>query len=317
MSRYIPFTEEEKYIAHHSDIKAYLESIGEKVLKSGTEFMWAKHDSVKFRGHVYYRHSEDDGGDIVKFLMTFFDFSYQEAVITLLDGKYMAGKHTTALNAARAYSPYHPKTANIVLPKKNKNNNRLYAYLCQYRKIDPSVVKYFVNQHLIYETEEKRNDKTFHNICYIGKDGRGVIRYAGIKGTFSNNSFSGDVYNSKKEYCFRHIGTSNVLFVCEAFIDIFSYITLYQLDEPWKTYNYIALAGLSLDVLKAFLKSNRHIKTIVICTDNDYNSSDGVNHGQRFATQAKDSLSTSYRVRIDTPYKKDWNEILMEDCKNE
>ena len=32
MSKFIPFTDEELYQAHHKDIKEYLESIGEKVL---------------------------------------------------------------------------------------------------------------------------------------------------------------------------------------------------------------------------------------------------------------------------------------------
>lgn len=43
MSKFIPFTDEELYQAHHKDIKEYLESIGEKVLHSGTEYMWEKH----------------------------------------------------------------------------------------------------------------------------------------------------------------------------------------------------------------------------------------------------------------------------------
>ena len=47
MSKFIPFTDEELYQAHHKDIKEYLESIGEKVLHSGTEYMWEAHDSVK------------------------------------------------------------------------------------------------------------------------------------------------------------------------------------------------------------------------------------------------------------------------------
>lgn len=48
MSKFIPFTDEELYQAHHKDIKEYLESIGEKVLHSGTEYMWETHDSVKY-----------------------------------------------------------------------------------------------------------------------------------------------------------------------------------------------------------------------------------------------------------------------------
>lgn len=312
MSKYIHFTEEERYQAKHASIKNYLESIGEKVLKSGSEYMWEKHDSVKFRGHVFYRHSNpEQKGDAIQFLMEFFNFSYQDAVITLLDGKYMATRNTTALEAAAVPTPRHFNSKKIIMPVQNTDkqgtpdNKRLYGYLCQYRKIDKSVVDYFVRRRLIYEEHEH------HNIVYIGKDKTGAIRFAAVKGTSSYKPFKGDIRGSNKLFCFRHIGSTDVLYVFEAFIDLFSYITLYQLDLPWHTFNYLAISGLSVDVMKRFLIDYPHIKRIVVCTDNDFNSSDGINHGQQFAYLIQDYFSNSYDIRIDKPYLKDWNEILM------
>lgn len=312
MCKYIHFTAEERYQAKHASIKNYLESIGEKVLKSGSEYMWEQHDSVKFRGHVFYRHSNpEQKGDAVQFLMEFFDFSYQEAVITLLDGKYMATRNTTALEAAAVPTKPHFDSKKIILPPQNldsegkPNNRRLYGYLCQHRKIDKSVVDYFLRRRLMYEEREH------HNIVYIGKDKTGAIRFAALKGTSSYKTFRGDIHNSNKLYCFRHIGSSDVLYIFEAFIDMFSYITLYQLNLPWHTFNYIAISGLSVEAVKKFLKDYPHIKSIVVCTDNDTESSDGINHGQQFAYLLQDYFCNSYDIRIDTPYLKDWNEILM------
>lgn len=304
MSKYIPFTKEELWQAHHKDIKEYLESIGEKVLKSGTEYMWERHNSLKFRGHVWYQHSTGDKGTIVDLLTTFFNFTFQEAVITLLNGKYTATRNTTPLDLANTPLKHHTKSK-IILPPKNDNNKRLYAYLCNYRKINPQVVAYFLKKKLIYE------DKNNHNIIYIGKDKKGVIKYAGKKGTLSEINYRGELTGSDKKYCFRHIGTSENLFVFEAFIDLFSYISLYQINSSWHTNNYIALGGLNYDVLKTFLYAYPHIKNIYICTDNDYNSDDGINHGQVFAEQVKKALSIRYHVHVHVPELKDWNEMLI------
>lgn len=310
--KFIPFTDEELYQAAHKDIKQYLESVGEKVLHSGTEYMWAAHDSVKFRGHVWYQHSTGAKGTAVNFLMEFFGFSFQDAVITLLNGKYTATRNTRPEDlCGRQHDEKKHKNHKVIVPPKNFDNKRLYAYLCTARCIDSEVVKYFTLKRLIYE------DKYNHNIVFIGKDKKGIIRYAGLKGTLTNKPFKGEITGSNKKYCFRHIGVSDTLYVFEAFIDLFSYITLFHLGCKWHSFNYIALSGLYIDVLKNFLSDYPHIKNIIICTDNDYNSSDGINHGQEFAKKVKSQLSSDFDVTIHTPTLKDWNEVLVKRKKAE
>lgn len=71
LSSFVKFTEEEIYQAAHKSIKEFLEAHGEKVRSSGTEWLWDKHDSVKFRGHVWYRHSTNEGGTAIDFLCYF------------------------------------------------------------------------------------------------------------------------------------------------------------------------------------------------------------------------------------------------------
>lgn len=305
MSKYIPFTDEELYKAHHSSIKDYLESVGETVLRSGTEYMWEKHDSVKFRGHVWYRHSTGDKGTAVNFLMEFFNFSFQDAVITLLNGNYIASSKSRPEDIAKMDLPVvHHKKCNIILPQRNSNNKRLYAYLCRTRHIRYEIVEYFVRKNLIYE------DKDNHNIVFIAKNKRGTVKYAGLKGTMNNIPFCRELNNCDKKYSFKHIGTSDTLYVFEAFIDLFSYIDLFLLDTNWKSENYIALGGLKYQPLRQVLDDYPHIKNIVVATDNDLNSSDGINHGQVFAQKVKKLLSDTYNIKIDVPTQKDWNEML-------
>lgn len=309
--KFIPFTEEELYQAAHKDIKQYLESIGEKVLHSGTEYMWTAHDSVKIRVHVWYQHSTGAKGTAVNFLMEFFGYSFQDAVITLLDGKYSATRNTRPedLLGKQPDERTHKKHK-VIIPPKNQDNKRLYAYLCNSRCINPEVVKYFISKGLIYE------DKDNHNIVFIGKDKKGITRYAGLKGTLTDKPFRCEITVSNKKYCFRHIGVSDTLYVFEAFIDLFSYITLFHLEYDWHNFSYIALGGLYVDVVKKFLSDYSHIKNVVICTDNDYNSSDGVNHGQEFAKKVKSQLSSNFKVIIHTPALKDWNEVLINKRKD-
>lgn len=306
MSRFIPFTEEELYQAAHKDIKQYLESIGEKVLHSGTEYMWERHDSVKIRGHVWYQHSTGAKGTAINFLMEFFRFSFQDAVITLLDGNYIATRNTRPIDmTGKQPDEKRHKQHKVILPPKNTDNKRLYAYLCSSRGINADVVSYFVQKRLIYE------DKDNHNIVFIGKDKNGIIKYAGLKGTLTDKSFRREINGSNKSYCFKHIGTSDTLYVFEAFIDLFSYITLFHTNYDWHNFNYIALGGLNSEGLKKILADYTHIKELVICTDNDYNSPDGINHGQEFAKKIKTQFKQKYRIMINTPKLKDWNEVLI------
>lgn len=308
MAKYIPFTDDELYRAHHYDIKTYLESIGETVLKSGTEYMWEKHDSVKIRGHVWYRHSTGDKGTAVNFLTNFFGFTFQEAVITLLNGNYKATKNTKAIDYADSSTVKH-KIQKIISPPKNNNNKRLYAYLCKHRGIDYKIVRYFVERKLIYE------DKNNHNIVFIGKDKAGNIQYIGLKGTLTDKPYKSEYSGNNPKYSFKHISSSDTLYVFEAVIDLFSYINLFLLskdNESWKKENYIALGGLKYLPLQKLLNSYPHIKKVVICTDNDMHNSDGINYGQIFAQKCKEKLSSFYDVKIEVPKLKDWNEDLIE-----
>ena len=94
--KFIPFTDEEIYTAAHKSIKEYLESIGEKVLHSVLNICGNATTALIQRSRVY-RHSTGDKGTVIDFLMYFFDFSFQDAVITLLNGNYKAHRNTVPL----------------------------------------------------------------------------------------------------------------------------------------------------------------------------------------------------------------------------
>lgn len=303
--KFIPFTEEEIYTAAHKSIKDYLESIGEKVLHSGTEYMWERHNSVKFRGHVWYRHSTGDKGTAIDFLMYFFDFSFQDAVITLLNGNYKAHRNTRPIDFIN--EPDKPYKKELILPPKNSDNKRLFAYLHCTRKISANTINAFINRKLIYE------DKDNHNIVFVGKDKKGNVKYAGLKGTLTNRIFRIELSGIDRRFGFCYTGGNDALYVFESFIDLFSYIDLYFKNNTWQTCNFLALGGLKFEPIKHYLFMYPQIKEIVICTDNDY--ADEENHGQIFAELCKNKLK-KYNVMIHTPTLKDWNEMLIQQRSN-
>lgn len=301
MSKFISFTNDEIYRAAHVSIKDILESRGEKVLDSGTEYMWEEHDSVKFRDHVWYRHSTEEGGTAIDFLRTFYNMSFQDAVITLLDGKY--GDDDSAQLIEHKSEPKKKET--FYLPEKYKNNNRVYGYLCNFRCIDFKVASFFVNKKYIYESRDK------HNCVFVGYDEKHKPRYAALKGTNSNRPFTGEVSNSNKEYAFNYLGGSDTLYVFEAAIDMLSFLSLFRLGVSWKKDNYVALGALSRLALDRILNANDSIKHITLCLDNDSMSKEnrGQIAAQKFTAIYKEK---GYIVETLVPILKDWNEDLKE-----
>lgn len=305
ISKYVKFSEQEIYDAAHKSIKDFLESQGETVLKSGTEYKWARHDSVKFRGHVFYRHSNggEESGTAIDFLCTFYSMSFPDAVITLLDGKY-GNKYTPTKTALPSYSPLYQKAKQpMVIPTKNETNRRVFAYLSKTRCIDSAIISYFMKQGLLYETKDT------HNAVFIGKDKQGVIKYILQKGTLTDKPFQGEVKHSDKQYAFHHKGSgSSKLFIFESPIDMFSYIDLKLLKrkQDWKYYNYLALGGLSLLSLNQYLEDYPIIQHLCVCTDND-------SAGHAVLEKVQDTyLKKGYAVYRECPKEKDWNDDLKQ-----
>ena len=305
MSKYIDFTEEEIYRAAHTDIKSFLEAKGEKVLRSGSEWMWEANKSVKIRGHLFYDHSEtQEKGTAIDFLGAFYNMRFQDAVLTLLGDDYRGAPLQRSESVQKEKKPF-------VLPKRNRNMTRVYAYLMQERKIDESIISFFAHLRTLYES-----DRT-HNCVFVGLDVNGKARAAHQRGTLTDRPYRGDVDGSEKEYFFNFYGGSNRLYVFEAPIDLMAFLTLHK-HTYWQQHNYLALGGLSDRALVRFLKEHPNIKRIAFCFDNDANAKkkDGTpdeNHGQLAAERYRVEYERKgYETSILTPQLKDWDEVLKD-----
>lgn len=293
-SGYKKYTEEEKDQAVHVAIKDLLDHLGEEYQRSGDEYIWKKHDSVKFKDNVWFRHSTGEGGRSIDFLMKFYNMTYPEAMEYLTEG---FGKVVMPITEKKVQK----EEKRLVIPKHNDNMNRVMNYLLHVRKLDREIVEHFVHKGEIYE------EKDTHNVVFAGKDREGKIRNIQLRG--SKVKFVRTNYGSDNSFGFSHVGEGKRIFVFEAPIDMLSFISMNK--ENWMENSYVALNGVSQQALLKKLNDYMYIKTICLCLDND-------EAGQNATLRIKNILAETGRTEVEVyiPKYKDWNEDLIHQQEN-
>lgn len=289
MSQYIHFTEQQKTQARQTDIAELLRSQGETLKRSGSESEWMDGgQKVTIRGNLWYHQYEQVGGDAVDFVRRFYNKSYPEAMEYLLGGS--GGTLAVSPSVQKEEKPF-------VLPPKNDNMRRVFAYLLNRRGIDREVLYAFVHKGMIYESAD------YHNAVFVGFDSNGKPKHAHKRGTGSESSYKGNVSGSQPEFSFHWSGQSDTLYLFEAPIDMLSFISMQK--EGWRQHSYAASCSVSDRVLFQTLKDNPNIRQVVLCLDSD-------EPGQTAAKRIADKLfvqGTASEILV--PVHKDWNEDLL------
>lgn len=256
-------------------------------------------------GHYQWKRQYDGtSGNAIQWLQFFGGLSFVNAVFHLYD--WAGGRPLPELERANAAAVAPPveekkKRLDFRLPPANKNFNRVMAYLCQTRKIDPRVVTIFHVAGLIYESA------IYHNAVFVGHDKDGVPRHANLRGTITNEksrAFKMNQEGSDPRYGFHWVGSSPTLFVFEAPIDVLSFITLYP--QNWEQNSYTALCGTFPDAMLQFLQDHPSIQMVYLCCDND----DAGRKGNMRCAKALDEAGKPYKVLV--PRTNDWNDDLKE-----
>jgi len=289
LSQYIHFTEQQKTQARQTDIAELLRSQGETLKRSGSESEWMDGgQKVTIRGNLWYHQYEQVGGDAVDFVRRFYNKSYPEAMEYLLGGS--GGTLAVSPSVQKEEKPF-------VLPPKNDNMRRVFAYLLNRRGIDREVLYAFVHKGMIYESAD------YHNAVFVGFDSNGNPKHAHKRGTGSESSYKGNVSGSQPEYSFHWSGQSDTLYLFEAPIDMLSFISMQK--EGWRQHSYAASCSVSDRVLFQTLKDNPNIRQVVLCLDSD-------EPGQTAAKRIADKLFVQgIASEILVPVHKDWNEDLL------
>lgn len=273
-----------------TDIADLLRRQGETLKRSGKEYEWRNgSEKVTIRGNLFYHQYEGEGGDAVDFVRRFYNLDYPEAL------EYLLGGTNGTLKTVQPVLQKPPEP--FVLPKRNDNMRRVFAYLLSKRGIDKDVLYTFVRENMIYESAE------YHNAVFVGYDKDGKAVHANMRGTGGESTFKGNAPNGIPEYSFHRTGTDDTLYLFEAPIDMLSYISLHK--DGWKKHSYAAGCGVSDRVLFQMLIDNPKLERIYLCLDSD-------DAGQKAAKRISDRMRFSgLKTEILIPIHKDWNEDLL------
>lgn len=285
MPNYIPFTPEQREQARRTDLCALLERQGETIRHSGSEYEWRDGaQEVTIRGHLWFHQYEQVGGDAIDFVRRYYRMNYPDAVAFLLN------------NGNPISVTFSEVKKSFILPPRNENNRRVYAYLSVWRGIDRSVLNAFIRAGLIYESAD------YHNAVFVGKAPNGIAVHAHKRGTGSASRFKGNATGSDPRYSFHWSGTDDTLFLFEAPIDMLSFISLHK--DDWRSHSYAACCGVSDRVLFQTPEDNPNITAVYLCLDND-------EAGQAANRRMAEKLSRqNINAKILVPTRKDWNEDL-------
>lgn len=255
------FTKEQIECADTRDIIAVARELGLNVIRKGRELR-----AEGYGGLVLNRErncfncfsaglcgEKNHGGGPIQLVMYIKRCTFVEAVY-YLTGEPVTERQAYRRPAARKKTEKKP----FVLPEKNRDFRRMYAYLLQTRGISRRVVDYFVQQKVLYEN-------TYGSCVFVGTDKEGIPRHCSTRGTVSRNAFKGEAPGSDKRYAFHKTGKNDILHVYEAPIDLMSYLSLYPEE---KDDHHLALCCLADNALGTYLK-NHEIKCLVLHLDND------------------------------------------------
>ena len=238
------YTQEQIEKANRTDLVFFLQSHGEQVKRSGSSYLWEKHQ-VWVRDHRWYSHYDSAGGYPIGFVMRYFGMGFQDAIAELL-GRTQCG-----------LLPQRKK--DLILPERSNTMDCVFAYLMQKRFIARDVIAFFAHNKTLYE------DAEYHNCVFVGMDEDGAPRHIHRRGT--QGAFKKTESGSKAEYSFHHDGDSDTLYVFEAPIDMLAFITLHP--NNWKQHSYVALCSVSERAILHRLQVNPKLKKVVLCLDHD------------------------------------------------
>jgi len=288
------FTDQQIEIANHVNIIAYAKSRGYELKRiSNRSYKIPGYGGlfISGDGSKWNWFSQNKGGGAIQFVMEMEGKSWVDAVKELL------GITNDELPVIPRQKDIEEKGV-LVLPDKNDTYKHLFAYLIKGRHIDKDVVAEFVEKKMLYEDVNR-------NCVFVGFNDKNEPAYANRRSARTiGETFKGDVRNSDKSWPFQYPGSSNMVCVFEAPIDLMSYLSLLKAHEINDfSHHLISLGGVTDKALERFLRTNESIDTIMLCLDNDQAGHDA-------CVQLSEKYSNEYKLLRHKPKNKDFNEDL-------
>lgn len=281
------------------------EEMGFSLVRKGRYYSLKEHDSVIIddEKNCYWQNSIPGegrsigkGGSVLDFISTFGDMSIKETV-HYLEGRYTQNKW----NSLHQEVFSERKLNHLRLPPKDKNMKKVFAYLCQTRKILPEVVEMMVKNKQLYQDKKG-------NCVFVSFDEEKPT-YGMVRGTNTYHRFIGDCQGNDYSKGFFVDNHANKLIITESVIDAMSLMSLTkEKNGDYKDYDYLVLGGVGkLDSLEYRFLKKSYIGTILSLDNDEAGHSAGEmikNHLRRLKPQAL--------VMDFYPKQKDWNEELIQ-----
>lgn len=185
---------------------------------------------------------------------------------------------------------YRSEKKSFKLPERAYNMRKVFAYLCQTRKISSEIVSRLTHQKLLYQD-------VCGNAVFVHCDEGGNAVGAEIQGTNSKKRYKSVAPGTTDSVFSVNLGEPRKCYVFESAIDLMSF---WQLADPQKIQGsmLVSMAGLKYGSIKRIADSGM---TIYSCTDND-------SAGQRFTLMY--GLRSCQRI-LEENNVKDFNELLQ------
>ena len=320
------YTAEEYAAAKEVNIAAFLMSIGYELSRDSRCYKGKLHDSLIIRddGRWYWNSRDLHGYSPIELYKQILinDYGYSNDITAAITAvKELAGGRGTdaaGLQAQRAPEP--PTRAEdepLPMPAPHTNNNRVMAYLCKSRGLDPEIVRGLIKYGKIYETVQRWDkdkqrfvDTPYHNAVFVAYDKLGRPQNAFLRGTISmaEKPFKRDLDLSNKSFPFTLLGrkSSDRVSCFESAIDAISHAGIYKMfGVDWRAEHRISLGGTSFLGLERFLSENPQVTKITVALDNDAT-------GNKRSDKLIDEFrQKGYEVTHKSPIEKDWNEDLL------
>ena len=244
------------------------------------EYCLKSHDSLKISNGLWHWFSRGIGGrSALDYLIKVEGYSFRDAV-TLISEGFSSGmpvfENQMQIHTRKLRNPF-------VLPEKYENSDRVLIYLAKDRLIDPEIAEDFIRTGDIYENRalNEKNGREYINAVFTGRDEKGIIRQASIRGIYTG--FKAEAPGSNKDFSFS-AGAKNgsdSVHIYESAVDLLSYLTLLKSFgmEPYKDHH-ISLSGIFKPnknaeqqliplSLNRFLANHQEVKNVVLHFDND------------------------------------------------
>ena len=152
------YTQEQINRANEQSITEFFKCMGYSADKEGREmhihgFGGLKVDEERQR---FYIHSRQTGGyGLVSCLQAALGLNFPEAVKAALNGKLPNARFKEKVFSKVSNGDFEPKNKRekkeFIMPQKDKDNRKVFAYLTQQRRISPQVVNELINADLLYQ----------------------------------------------------------------------------------------------------------------------------------------------------------------------